>query len=66
MPSCCVARRSQLDDFEGSGYERVLARVRHRDGGIVTAYVFVIRRAGSNRPKLSRHAGSFARAGAAH
>jgi gamma-glutamylcyclotransferase (GGCT)/AIG2-like uncharacterized protein YtfP len=33
---------AQLDDFEGPGYERVLARVRRRDGGIVTAYVFVL------------------------
>jgi hypothetical protein len=32
----------QLDDFEGPGYERVLARVRRRDGGIVSAYVFVL------------------------
>jgi hypothetical protein len=50
MPSCCAERRSQLDEFEGPGYERVLARVRRRDGGIVTADVFVTRRAGSNRP----------------
>lgn len=33
---------AQLDDFEGPGYERVLARVRRRDGGIVSAYVFVL------------------------
>jgi len=66
MPSCCAERRSQLDEFEGPGYERVLARVRRRDSGIVTGYVFVIGRSGSNRPKLTRHARSFARAGAAH
>ena len=33
---------AQLDDFEGPGYERVLAHVRRRDGGTVTAYVFVL------------------------
>lgn len=33
---------AQLDEFEGPAYERVLARVRRRDGGIVTAYVFVV------------------------
>jgi hypothetical protein len=33
---------AQLDDFAGPDYGRVLARVRRRDCGIVTAYLFVV------------------------
>jgi len=50
---------AQLDDFAGPDYGRVLARVRRRDCGIVTAY-FVCGpgRAGSGWPKLTRPAGA--------
>ena len=50
---------AQLDDFAGPDYGRVLARVRRRDCGIVTAY-FVCGpgRAGSGWPKLTRLAGA--------
>ena len=50
---------AQLDDFAGPDYGRVLARVKRRDCGIVTAY-FVCGpgRAGSGWPKLTRPAGA--------
>ena len=33
----------RLDEFEGSGYQRVLTQVRRDDGEVVDAYVYVAR-----------------------
>ena len=34
-----------LDEFEGEAYERVLAKVKLKDGSIVDAYVYTLRSA---------------------
>ena len=39
---------ARLDEFEGEGYERVLTTVKRKDGAVVDAYVYALRR---NSPK---------------
>jgi hypothetical protein len=56
---------AQLDDFAGPDYGRVLARVRRRDCGIVTAYLFVVQ-AGSRLAQADSARWGFAPTGAAH
>jgi gamma-glutamylcyclotransferase (GGCT)/AIG2-like uncharacterized protein YtfP len=36
----------RLDHFEGEGYERVLTTVQLKDGSLVDAYVYALRRSG--------------------
>jgi gamma-glutamylcyclotransferase (GGCT)/AIG2-like uncharacterized protein YtfP len=40
---------ARLDEFEGEGYERVLTKVKLRDGTVVDAYVYALSGNGSHR-----------------
>jgi hypothetical protein len=45
----------RLDEFEGEGCERVMARVRLPDGGQVPAHVYVVRGPATPQRKPARH-----------
>ena len=50
-----AAHWARLDEFEGEGYERVLTRVKLKDGTVVDAYIY---RLSGNGPPLSPTGGS--------